>query len=261
MENHSLTPLGEQVAHEAERLVGELSALTIAAREQAAREFIIGTETGMAIAEVLEADTVVLTGGVRTPSDALVGPVAVAALRSLHLDSVFMGVHGMSARAGFTTPNLMEAETNRAFVDATEHLRHVLERLGRDVAAGLGGLPREPCARGSRGPGRVGIHGETSACALPVRIAWILEWIGDIVGLFCCLYFVWYGYLITKASYLAGSVNIKTLITPEWWTLAPLPVAPDDFRLAQGGPAVGAALSGGDAVRVPSCEGHSASDM
>jgi TRAP-type transport system small permease protein len=60
--------------------------------------------------------------------------------------------------------------------------------------------------------------------ALPVRIAWILEWIGDIVGLFCCLYFVWYGYLITKASYLAGSVNIKTLITPEWWTLAPLPV-------------------------------------
>jgi TRAP-type C4-dicarboxylate transport system permease small subunit len=60
--------------------------------------------------------------------------------------------------------------------------------------------------------------------ALPVRVAWILEWIGDIVGLFCCLYFVWYGYLITKASYLAGSVNIKTLITPEWWTLAPLPV-------------------------------------
>jgi DeoR/GlpR family transcriptional regulator of sugar metabolism len=66
--------------------------------------------------------TVVLTGGVRTPSDALVGPVAVAALRSLHLDSVFMGVHGMSERAGFTTPNLMEAETNRAFRAATEHL-------------------------------------------------------------------------------------------------------------------------------------------
>ena len=66
--------------------------------------------------------TVVLTGGVRTPSDALVGPVAVAALRSLHLDSVFMGVHGMSERAGYTTPNLMEAETNRAFWAATEHL-------------------------------------------------------------------------------------------------------------------------------------------
>ncbi len=55
--------------------------------------------------------TVVLTGGMRTPSDALVGPVAVAAIRSLHVDMLFLGVHGMSDRAGFTTPNLMEAET------------------------------------------------------------------------------------------------------------------------------------------------------
>lgn len=66
--------------------------------------------------------TVVLTGGVRTPSDALVGPVAVAAIRSLHLDVVFLGVHGMTERAGFTTPNLMEAETNRALVAAAERL-------------------------------------------------------------------------------------------------------------------------------------------
>jgi DeoR/GlpR family transcriptional regulator of sugar metabolism len=66
--------------------------------------------------------TVILSGGVRTPSDALVGPVALQALTSLHLDLVFMGVHGMSERAGFTTPNLLEAETNRAFIAATEHL-------------------------------------------------------------------------------------------------------------------------------------------
>lgn len=66
--------------------------------------------------------TVVLTGGMRTPSDALVGPVAVTTLRSLHLDAVFMGVHGISEQAGFTTPNLLEAETNRAFVAATDHL-------------------------------------------------------------------------------------------------------------------------------------------
>ncbi|CAM5310742.1 DeoR/GlpR family DNA-binding transcription regulator [Streptomyces pilosus] len=58
--------------------------------------------------------TVVLTGGVRTPSDALVGPVAVAALRTLHVDVLFMGVHGMDARTGFSTPNPDEAETNRA---------------------------------------------------------------------------------------------------------------------------------------------------
>ncbi|HET7381206.1 MAG TPA: TRAP transporter small permease [Pseudolabrys sp.] len=60
--------------------------------------------------------------------------------------------------------------------------------------------------------------------ALPIRVAWLLEWVGDIVGVFCCLYFVWYGVLITTASYSAGSINIKTLVTPEWWTLAPLPL-------------------------------------
>ncbi|MBB5153680.1 DeoR/GlpR family DNA-binding transcription regulator [Saccharopolyspora phatthalungensis] len=66
--------------------------------------------------------TVVLTGGVRTPSDALVGPVAVQSLRSLHLDLVFLGVHGMAPRAGFTTPNLSESETNRALAEAAGRL-------------------------------------------------------------------------------------------------------------------------------------------
>jgi DeoR/GlpR family transcriptional regulator of sugar metabolism len=61
--------------------------------------------------------TVVLTGGVRTPSDALVGPLADATIRSLHVDVLFLGVHGMDPAAGFTTPNLAEAETNRAFLD------------------------------------------------------------------------------------------------------------------------------------------------
>jgi DeoR/GlpR family transcriptional regulator of sugar metabolism len=66
--------------------------------------------------------TVILTGGTRTPSDALVGSVAVAAIRSLHLDVLFLGVHGMTERAGYTTPNLMEADVNRALVEAAERL-------------------------------------------------------------------------------------------------------------------------------------------
>jgi DeoR/GlpR family transcriptional regulator of sugar metabolism len=65
---------------------------------------------------------VVLTGGVRTPSDALVGPVAVSSLSSLHIDLLFMGVHGMTERAGFTTPNLLEAETNQAFIRGAAEL-------------------------------------------------------------------------------------------------------------------------------------------
>ncbi len=66
--------------------------------------------------------TVILTGGVRTPSEALVGSFAVAQLRSVHLDMVFMGVHGMEARAGFTCPNLLEAETDVALIESGRRL-------------------------------------------------------------------------------------------------------------------------------------------
>ena len=101
--------------------------------------------------------TVVLTGGVRTPSDALVGPVAVQALRSLHLDLVFLGVHGMAPRAGFTTPNLNESETNRALAEAASRLvvvadhekwatvgiSTIVEFNEIDVLITDGGLPQE----------------------------------------------------------------------------------------------------------------------
>jgi DeoR/GlpR family transcriptional regulator of sugar metabolism len=66
--------------------------------------------------------TIILTGGVRTPSDALVGPFAVAALRTVHLDVVFMGAHGLDLKTGLTTPNLLEAETDRALVEAGHRL-------------------------------------------------------------------------------------------------------------------------------------------
>jgi DeoR/GlpR family transcriptional regulator of sugar metabolism len=61
--------------------------------------------------------TIILSGGVRTPSDALVGPFAVSALRKVNVDIVFLGVHGMHERAGFTTPNMLEAETNQALIE------------------------------------------------------------------------------------------------------------------------------------------------
>jgi len=76
---------------------------------------------GVRIAEVLHHAPspagleVILTGGVRTPSDALVGPVADAALASLRVDRTFLGVHGLDA-AGLTTPNLAEAATDRALM-------------------------------------------------------------------------------------------------------------------------------------------------
>src|SRR5439155_8995837 len=101
--------------------------------------------------------TVVLTGGVRTPSDALVGPVAVATIRSLHVDLLFMGVHGMAVDAGFTTPNLLEAETDQALIASAQrvvvvadHTKWGVRGLGRiaDLSAAAvivsdGGLPSD----------------------------------------------------------------------------------------------------------------------
>ena len=66
--------------------------------------------------------TIILTGGVRTPSEALVGPFAVAAVRTVHVDLVFIGVHGMDPHSGFTCPNLQEAETDRALIEAARRL-------------------------------------------------------------------------------------------------------------------------------------------
>lgn len=62
--------------------------------------------------------TVILTGGIRTRSEALVGPTAVAALKSMHTDLAFIGAHGVSVEAGLTTPNYLEADTNQALMAA-----------------------------------------------------------------------------------------------------------------------------------------------
>ncbi len=61
------------------------------------------------------APQVLLSGGQLTPSKALVGPLATSTIASLRADLCFMGAHGVDADAGITTPNLAEADTNRAF--------------------------------------------------------------------------------------------------------------------------------------------------
>ena len=66
--------------------------------------------------------TVVLIGGTRTVSDALVGPVAGTALAQVNFDVLFLGVYGMNPHAGFTTPNLAEAEINRALLAAARQV-------------------------------------------------------------------------------------------------------------------------------------------
>lgn len=60
--------------------------------------------------------------------------------------------------------------------------------------------------------------------AIPARLAWGLEALGDVLGLLCCVAIVRYGTLAAWDSWRSGALSIKTLVTPEWWILAPLPL-------------------------------------
>ena len=90
------------------------------------------------VADVFAADprsdqSVLLTGGTRTPSAALVGPLAVQSLSTLHVDLVFFGTHGVAIQAGFTTPNLLEAETNRALLSTGQRTIALADHSKWDV--------------------------------------------------------------------------------------------------------------------------------
>ena len=61
--------------------------------------------------------------------------------------------------------------------------------------------------------------------AIPKRTAWYCEWVADLVAFACCLVMVAYGTRMAWASFKSNAMTIKTLVTPEWWLLAPLPAA------------------------------------
>jgi TRAP-type C4-dicarboxylate transport system permease small subunit len=61
--------------------------------------------------------------------------------------------------------------------------------------------------------------------ALPRQVAWHFEWFTDTLAFACCIALAYFGARATFASYDSGALTIKSLVTPEWWFLAPLPVA------------------------------------
>src|SRR6266404_7804084 len=61
--------------------------------------------------------------------------------------------------------------------------------------------------------------------AVPPPVGWVFEWIVDTLALGCCALIAWYSARAAWASFAAGSLSIKTLITPEWWLLSVLPLA------------------------------------
>jgi DeoR/GlpR family transcriptional regulator of sugar metabolism len=97
------------------RHVAALAGLTVVTNSTTVADVITSLDSGNQV-------TVILTGGVRTPSAALVGPIADRTIAGMHVDQLFLGVHGMDARAGYTTPNLAEATTNRALLDSAREV-------------------------------------------------------------------------------------------------------------------------------------------
>ena len=67
--------------------------------------------------------TIILTGGVRTPSDALAGPVrGRGPAHGPHRPRVHRASTAWTRDSGFTCPNLLEADTDRALIEAGRRL-------------------------------------------------------------------------------------------------------------------------------------------
>ncbi len=60
--------------------------------------------------------------------------------------------------------------------------------------------------------------------AVPKRVAFVMEGLGDILGFAVCLAMIRYSTLMTYDAWRIGSITIKNLVFPEWWLLAPLPI-------------------------------------
>ena len=59
---------------------------------------------------------------------------------------------------------------------------------------------------------------------VPPRLAWLMEAVGDALGIAVSAVMLRYGLAMTFESWRTGSITIKNLVFPEWWLLAPLPV-------------------------------------
>jgi DeoR family transcriptional regulator of aga operon len=76
----------------------------------------------------------VMSGGVsRTQSYELVGPIAERTLAGLNLQVAIVGVDGISARAGLTTHDEIEAQTNATMIRQAERVIVVADggKVGR----------------------------------------------------------------------------------------------------------------------------------
>lgn len=60
--------------------------------------------------------------------------------------------------------------------------------------------------------------------AIPPRLAYGCEWLSDVMALGGCVVLTWMGVVMAFKSYASGAIQIKSIVIPEWWVMAPLPI-------------------------------------
>ncbi len=60
--------------------------------------------------------------------------------------------------------------------------------------------------------------------SIPLAAGWTLELIADAIGVAVSAALLWYAACAVLDSARTGSITVKTLVFPEWWVLAPLPL-------------------------------------
>lgn len=80
------------------------------------------TNVALVLSQQGASDILLSGGNFRTPSDALVGPLAEQAIRQLKMDILFLGVHGIVGDAGISTPNLLEASIDRVLMERADRV-------------------------------------------------------------------------------------------------------------------------------------------
>ena len=61
--------------------------------------------------------------------------------------------------------------------------------------------------------------------AIPPRLAYGCEWLSDTMALAGCVGLTWMGAVIAFKSHVSGALQIKSIVIPEWWVMAPVPIA------------------------------------
>ncbi|MDT0190754.1 DeoR/GlpR family DNA-binding transcription regulator [Rothia terrae] len=90
---------------------------------QGLNEFTVVTNS-MRVADEFKNPTtnLFMTGGRRSPADALVGPLAIKSLEDIHVQTLFTSTHAVDLASAFSTPDAEEAALLKHFIASAERV-------------------------------------------------------------------------------------------------------------------------------------------